>query len=257
MATVSISNLSTFNLLLINYRKSLLIQDTKLTAHRALPVLATLLLLSYTKILLTVCRRVLFFYSTIVSLPDSHINYSWSVDTSVGLFGVKFSVLFATCLILFIILLPFNILLLFIRKLSRFKYINKLKPLLDVYCSPYKDKYYYWTGLLLLMRTIFFGLSAFDRWISLSGGTILLGTLLSIQDIVHPFKCKLVNIQESVILLDLLCIYVVANCSNDNSGVEIHTVQLLILFVFIYFAVFMICYCLMLTCGKPIRKIVS
>ena len=225
----------------------------KLTAHRALPVLATLLLLSYTKILLTVCR-VLFFYSNTVSLPDKQVNYSWSVDTSVGLFGVKFLILFATCLILFIILLPFNILLLFIRKLSRFKHINKFKPLLDVYCCPYKDKYYYWTGLLLLMRTIFFGLSAFDRWISLSSGTILLGTLLCIQGIVHPFKCKFVNIQESVILLDLLCICVIANYSNTNSGVELHVVKFLIFVVFAYYAIFMVCHCLMLTCGKSIRQ---
>ena len=171
----------------------------KLTARRSLPVLATLLLLSYTKVLLTVCH-VLFYYSTIVSLPDYHVKYMWSVDTSVDLFGVKFSELFAICLILFIILLPFNILLLFIRKLSRFKFINKYKPLLDVYCGPYKDKYYYWTGLLLLMRTTFFGLSAFDRWINLCCGTILLGILLCIQGIIHPFKCKLVNIQESFIL---------------------------------------------------------
>ena len=161
------------------------------------------------------------------------------------------------CLILFIILLPFNILLLFIRKLSRFKFINKFKPLLDVYCGPYKDKYYYWTGLSLLMRTTFFGLSAFDRWINLSCGTILLGTLLCIQGIIHLFKCKLLNIQESFILLDLLCIYVLANYSNNNSGVELNIVQLLIFVVLTYFVIFIICHCLISTCGKSIRKKIS
>ena len=121
------------HLLITGSRYSSRIQ--KLTAHRALPVLATLLMLSYTKILLTVCR-VIFFYSTIVSLPGNHVKYTWSVDTSIDLFGVKFSILFATCLILFIILLPFNILLLFIRKLSHLKFINRFKSLLDVYCGP-------------------------------------------------------------------------------------------------------------------------
>ena len=239
------------HLLITGSRYSSRIQ--KLTAHRALPVLATLLLLSYTKILLTVCR-VLFFYSTIVSLPGNHVQYTWSVDTSVKLFRVKFSILFATCLILFIILLPFNILLLFIRKLSRLKVINKFKPLLDVYCGPYKDKYYYWTGALLLVRTIVFGLSVFDRWINLSGATILLGILLCIQGIVHPFKCKFANIQESVIFLDLLCIYVVANYNSSNADVELHVVQFLIFAVFIYFAIFLMCHCLLSTCGKLIRK---
>ena len=157
----------------------------------------------------------------------------------------------------YIILLPFNILLLLIRKLSCFKFINKFKPLLDVYCGPYKDKYYYWTGLLLLMRTVFYGLSALDRWINLSCGTILLGILLCIQGVIHPFKCKLANIQESFILLDLHCIYVLANYSNNNSSVELNIVQLLIFVVFTYFFIFIICHCLISTCGKSIRKKIS
>lgn len=239
------------HLLILGSRYSSRIQ--KLTAHRALPILATLFLLSYTKILLTVCR-VLFFYSRIVILPSRNVKYAWSVDTSIQLFGAKFSILFATCLILFIILLPFNIVLLFIRRLSRFKFINYFKPLLDVYCGPYKDKYYYWTGLCLLMRAAFFGLSAFDRRVSLTCGTILLGILLCIQGIVRPFKCKLTNIQESLVLLDLLSIYIVANYNNDNAGPELHIVQFLIIIVFIYFATFITIHCLMSACGEQIRN---
>ena len=237
------------HLLIIGSRYSSRIQ--RLTAQKALPVLATLLLLSYTKILLTVCR-VLFFFSRILHLPSRHVEYTWSVDTSIHLFGINFSILFAICLMLFIILLPFNCLLLFIRPLSCFKLINKFKPLLDVYRGPYKDKYCYWTGLYLLMRAIFFGLSAFDRGISLTCGIILLGILLCIQGIVHPFKCTLMNIQESFILLNLLSIYVVAYYSNSNAGIKI--VQFLIIIVFVYFAIFITCRCIMSTCGKRIRE---
>ena len=236
------------NLLILGSRYSSRIQ--RLTAQKALPVLATLLLLSYSKILLTVCR-VLFFFSSITHLPSRYKEYAWSVDTSVQLFGTEFCILFAVCLMLFIILLPFNCLLLFIKPLSCFKLINKFKPLLDVYRGPYKDKHCYWTGLYLLIRAIFLGLSGFDKWISLACGIILLGILLCIQGILHPFKCTLTNIQESIILLNLLSIYVVSYYCNR---IQLNIVQFLITIVFVYFTIFITCHCIMSTCGKTMEK---
>jgi len=53
----------------------------RLTARRCLHVLATLFLLSYTKILSVVCH-VLFFYSQITHLPSRQKQLFWSVDTS-------------------------------------------------------------------------------------------------------------------------------------------------------------------------------
>ena len=136
-------------LIIITSRYSTTIQ--RLTARRALPVLATLFLLSYTKTL-HIVSSVLFFYSTITHLPSKHTTLVWSVDANVPLFGVRFTIiiLFIVCLIFFLTLVPFNVILLFTRILSRFQHINKFKPLLDAYQGPYKDKYYYWTGLQLL-----------------------------------------------------------------------------------------------------------
>ena len=152
-------------LIIITSRYSTTIQ--RLTARRALPVLATLFLLSYTKIL-RIVSSVLFFYSTITHLPSKHTTLVWSVDANVPLFGVRFTMLFIMCLILFLILVPFNVILLFTRTLSRFRFINKFKPLLDAYQGPYKDKFYYWTGLQLLMRAVLFGISSLDRNINIA-----------------------------------------------------------------------------------------
>ena len=113
----------------------------KLTARRALPVLSTLFLLSYTKILLTVCQ-VLFRYKRVTQYPSKDSKLVWLVDVSVPLFGIRFLVAFFICLIVFLILLLFNILLLFTRKLLCIKIINSFKPLLDAYFGPYKDRYY-------------------------------------------------------------------------------------------------------------------
>ena len=86
-------------LLIITSRYSITVQ--RHTARRALPVLATLFLLSYTKILHTL-SSVLFSYSTITHLPSKHTTVVWSVDTNVPLFGIKFTILqlFIACLIL-------------------------------------------------------------------------------------------------------------------------------------------------------------
>ena len=120
-------------LLIITSRYSITVQ--RLTARRALPVLATLFLLSYTKILHTV-SSVLFFYSTITHLPSKRTTMVWSVDANVPLFGAKFTLLFIVCLILFLVLVPFNIILLCTRTFSQFQFINKFKPLLDAYQGP-------------------------------------------------------------------------------------------------------------------------
>ena len=78
----------------------------RLTARRGLPVLATLFLLSYTNFLLVVygCVPCNVFYSNITHLPSKHSTLICSVDTNIALCGIKFSILFMACLVLFLIL---------------------------------------------------------------------------------------------------------------------------------------------------------
>ena len=174
-------------LIIITSRYSTRIQ--RLTARRALPVLATLFLLSYTKIL-HIVSSVLFFYSTITHLPSKHTALVWSVDANVPLFGVRFTILFIVCLALFLILVPFNVILLFTRTLSRFRFINRFKPLLDAYQGPYKIRYYNYTGIELLIRVIFFALSSLERNINLVLGTIIFSVIIGIHGITSPLKNK-------------------------------------------------------------------
>ena len=130
--------------LIMASRYSIRIQ--RLTASRTLPVLATLFLLSYTKVLRTI-SSVLYFYFEITSLPSEDTAIVVSVDTSAPSFGIKFTFILVVSLVLFLILLFFNIILVFTRIISYFKCINRFKPILDAYQGPYKDKYYFWTGL--------------------------------------------------------------------------------------------------------------
>ena len=223
-------------LIIITSRYSTTIQ--RLTARRALPMLATLFLLSYTKILRIVCS-VLFFYSTITHLPSKHTTLVWSVDANVPLFGVRFTILFIVCLILFLILVPFNVILLFTRTLSRFRFINKFKPLLDAYQGPYKDKFYYWTGLQLLMRAVLFGISSLDRNINIAISILLLSVIIGLHGVMQPLKIKHKNYQEMLLLFNLQGLYVsllysqgIANSTAVNVAITVAAVYFCFIIVY-------------------------
>ena len=145
----------------------------RLTYSRSLPVLATLFLLSYTGVL-RVVLTVLFSYSTITEYPSGDKEIVWSIDASVPLFGLRFTILFITCLVLFLILIPFNIILLFRRYLAQFRIVNYFKPLLDAFQGSYKDKYYYWIAVHIILRSTFFSLYGFQVKVRLFLTTISL-----------------------------------------------------------------------------------
>ena len=186
----------------------------RLTYTRSLPVLATLFLLSYTGVLRTVLT-VLFSYSTITHLPSGHKQIVWSIDANVPLFGLKFTILFITCLVLFLLLIPFNITLLFTRFLLRFKIINQFKPLLDAFQGSYKDKYYYWIAGHIVLRSLLFALYGFQTKLRLIMTTVILILFTVYNGYTCPHKNKLVNIQELLLLINLTIMYAISyQCSE-------------------------------------------
>ena len=198
--------------LIITSRYSTTIQ--RLTARRALPVLATLFLLSYTKILLII-SRVLFSYTNIIHLPSGDAKIAWSVDANVLLLSVRFITLFIVCFILFLILVPFNIILLFTRSLSRFTMITKFKPLLDAYQGPYKDTMYYWVGLQLGLRVVFFAMSSLNRNINLIIGIVLFSLIQGLHGALRPFKNDFKNYHEQCFTINNLVLFAIAQYSQN------------------------------------------
>ena len=187
----------------------------RLIYTRSLPVLATLFLLSYTGVLRTV-STVLFSYSTITHLPGGHKQIVWSIDASVPLFGVKFTILFITCLVLFLVLIPFNIILLLTRYLLQFRIINRFKPLLDAFQGSYKDKYYYWIAVNIILRSLFFALYGFQAKLRLIITTMILVLFLGYHGYIHPNKSKLVNVQELFLLINLTIMHAVSYQCSDG-----------------------------------------
>ena len=129
---------------------------TILGNHHPVPVLATLFLLSYAKILRTIITA---FSATFLDYPDGSNKAVWLYDGNIEYFQGKHIPLFLAALIaLLVLFLPYTFLLLFGQWLQAYSewrvlsWINKLKPFMDAYHGPYKNKMRFWTGLLLLLR---------------------------------------------------------------------------------------------------------
>ena len=128
---------------------------SQLSGNNAVQVLATLFLLSYTKLL----RLVITVFSyTELNYPDGYKRLVWLYDGNTEYLRGKHLLLFIGTLTFLSI--PYTLTLVSIQwlfKLSHYRalfWVNKLKPLFDAYIGPYKNSNHYWTGLLLLVRII-------------------------------------------------------------------------------------------------------
>ena len=126
-----------------------------------IPVLATLILLSFTRTLNTVVS--IFQYSDVSYVSNSSISVRrvWMYDGNIEYFDEKHALLFASAIVACAVFIaPYTLLMLcspFLQKTSHLKllcWVNKLKPFIDCYQAPYKDQYRYWTGILLSARIL-------------------------------------------------------------------------------------------------------
>ena len=131
----------------------------RLCGSHAVPALATLFLMSYTKILLTVTNAL---YMSQLPCNDSILTV-WSVDGNIEYGSGKHLILLVVSCGVLVIGLAYPVLVLCAPLLERYSHecitqhcrwnvVAKFKPLLDAYGGPYKDKYRFWTGVTLMMR---------------------------------------------------------------------------------------------------------
>ena len=138
---------------------------TKLLGSSPVPVLATLFLLSYAKVLRTIISALSL---TVLHYPHKNVVV-WIHDANVSL--VKYIPLALVALLFLLFLfLPYTLLLLLGQWLQTKSHLcllswvrnPKLKAILDTYHASYKPKQQYWTGLLLLIRCALFLVFAFN-----------------------------------------------------------------------------------------------
>lgn len=141
---------------------------SRLTTTNTVPVLATLLLLSYAKLLATCINAVSL---TNLHILDNDTKYKvWELDGNIPyLHGQHIPLFVMSLLTLIIYIVPFTLLLLLGPALLAksdhkfLSWLNRLKPFLDAFYGPYTSRYRYWPGILLLTRIgVFVSISVYS-----------------------------------------------------------------------------------------------
>ena len=129
--------------------------------------LATLLLLSYTKILQTSIMALSF---VTLSYPDGHKAIVWRPDATVDYLTGKHIVLFVTAIVILLCSMVFTVLVFcwqWLQICSKWKILSwvtnpKFGAFIEVYTVPYTSAHRYWAGLLFLLRTVLSLISALN-----------------------------------------------------------------------------------------------
>ena len=135
----------------------------KVMGNNSVPVLATLFLLSYAKLLRTIITALSY-----TMVYTSHGPKAvWTADGNMDYLGPQHAPLFATAVaVLLFLWLPYTLVLFLGQWLHRCNYrlvvrmLLKIKPFLDVHYDPLKSKHRYWFGALLLVRATILLISA-------------------------------------------------------------------------------------------------
>ena len=224
---------------------------TQLFGTNAVSILATLVLLSYTKVLRILISAFSFTtlegsqgYSSVVWLPDGNVQY----------FEPKHAILFAVALIVLLFLgIPYTLTLTLAPWIQRSNITwisslyNKFKPLFDAYMGPYKDSCRYWMGMSLLVRVVLIVLfSSLSNANTVTGPqlnllllTLASSAILAATTALRPYKNKLLNGLE-IFHLGLLLTFSATNLYilNSNSATDMSG-YIYIVLIGIWFLVFL------------------
>ena len=185
---------------------------TNLIGSRGVPLLATLFLLSYMKLLRTAVDATS--VAVITQYPQK--TYAvWYLDGNLCYCQHPHIYLFIAAIGTLVFLwFPYTLLLLFIQPLRRvshprpLKWINKLIPVYDAYFSPLKDRHQYWFGTMLLVRGILLILLTVTSMANPELNVFILflfiALLLFYVSVKYVYKRMTVRLLESATLLNLI-----------------------------------------------------
>ena len=185
----------------------------KLFGHNAVPVFATLILLSYTKLFRLVVPIIQFKQVTTISNTSAEAHETvWSVDPNIQYTSFShMALVIVALLVLLLLVIPYTLVLLIQPVMLKLqigcfqKLCLNFKPLFDAYYGPFKTKSQIFPGLLLVARLILVivaSISDSDVYLSSTVTTVvvLLTIMIAFQGV---YKELYLNILESVFLLNL------------------------------------------------------
>ena len=214
----------------------------KLIGSQAVPVLATLTLLSYMKLfrIITIVLQSI----NITCGDDVYTKLKWYFDSNIDYLSKEhlYLVMFTLFVLLFLAI-PYTVVLLFsqllegrINQVKGCHFWIRFKPIFDAYGGPYKDKYRFWTGLLLVVRLVLLFVVSFsnnkDNVITavITSVAVLLALSLSFWGV---YKNRLINFSELFFFILLISMSALATTVFVFIGTIITLTMALIAFVVI------------------------
>ena len=200
--------------------------------HNTVPVLATLVLLSFAKLLRTVIT--VFSATSIYVGSNDNTVVVWTYDGTIKYLQPKHAILFVFSLVITIgFLAPYTLLLLFAPLLQKYsqwrvlKWVNRLKPFIDAHYGPYEDHFRMWTGVLLLARIAFyfaFAVNLLNETDLISLMIIILQSLLFVPGLFAGgiYKNRVLNALEYFYLINLNMLagaYLYTFPSDENKAI--------------------------------------
>ena len=192
---------------------------SKIFGNRSVPTLATILFLSYIKLLNIITASLSL--ATITTYSENRVTHTkvWAEDGRLQYGHHPHIYLLITSLVFLVFLwIPYTLLLLlmqWLRAIDHYwplKMIAHYKPVYDAYFAPLKDKHHYWFGTLLLTRGALFlispltqsyGDTSFNVYILIT----VLVLILVYLNYAQVYRRILIAIIESSFLINLILLF--------------------------------------------------
>ena len=186
---------------------------SRLCGRNAVPVLATLVLMSYTKLSRTVTDALM-----MNTLQCGEFEWNvWNVDGNIEYLGGEHIVLFTVSLLFLVTGLVYTGLVFSSQWLQRYSGkcckstrdpVVRLKPFIDAYTGPFKDKYRFWTGLCLMVRLILTVVFSFTTTLQSQLNNYIIvvtvGAMFAVGT--RAYKDKCITVLETFSFINLICL---------------------------------------------------
>ena len=208
-----------------------------LCGRNAVPVLATLILMSFNKLSRTVTNALMM--NTLQC--GEHKWNVWNVDGNIPYLSGKHIALFTVSLLFLITGLVYTGLVFSSQWLQRYSGkcckstrdpVVRLKPLIDAYTGPFKDKYRFWTGLCLIVRLMLTVVFSFTTTLQVQSKLnnyiiqLMVGAMVIFFVGSRVYKDTRLTVLETVSLVNLICLSVMTILFTESyhDGVSINVI---------------------------------
>ena len=205
-------------------------------AHSSVQVLVTVVHLSFGKLL----GAIINVFTPAKIFTSEQTYHVWYRDGSVE-YGSKrhITLMVITSLVVFPLLLPYVLLLLFAKPLRHWTCTNEYtRPILEAIHAPYKNGKQYWFVahlLLLIMMYILYSIEPYEHTIYIAIASALFFVIIG-QAMFRPYKSNFINLLDCWLLFNLAFIYI-TTWYLGHMEVTVYIIIAILLFFMTFFII--------------------